>query len=159
MVHCRWLHLLNLLGVHIKINYLSVRWVQPDQQHGRRLPTLSSGATLVICFFLVSSFLTETVQQIHSLRASGVIFSQATKALESAARAFRKSAGGNVCTVPPEIFMIIIPFCWVSGENRTLDTASTGRSFTTKLQTPSYSALFNDSLAPLQLYQTDDWPV
>src|SRR6185503_791085 len=57
-------------------------------------------------FFLVSGFLTEVTQQIHSLRASGVISSQAAKAAESEVRVFRKSSG-TVCTVPLEIFLAI----------------------------------------------------
>jgi hypothetical protein len=44
------------------------------------------------------------VQQIHSLRESGVISSQAAKALGSDDRAFRKSVG-NLCTVPLEIVL------------------------------------------------------
>ena len=51
---------------------------------------------------LVSSFLTEMVQQIHSLRASGVMSSQAASTFASDASAFRRSAG-RLCTTPPEI--------------------------------------------------------
>jgi hypothetical protein len=41
----------------------------------------------------VSSFLTEVTQQIHSLRANGVMSSHTPLAIESASIAFRKSAG------------------------------------------------------------------
>ena len=47
---------------------------QPGQQHGRRIPSLSSEHTLFTCCRLVSSFLTEMVQQIHSLRARRYVF-------------------------------------------------------------------------------------
>jgi len=52
--------------------------------------------------FLVSSFLAEVTQQIHSFRASGVISPQRPFAVASDSIAFRKS-DGNVCTVPPAI--------------------------------------------------------
>src|ERR1019366_7374886 len=80
---------------------------QPGQQHGRRIPSLSSEHTLSTCCRLVSSFLTEMVQQIHSLRASGVMSSQATSAFASDASAFRRSAG-RLCTTPPEIRTVVI---------------------------------------------------
>ncbi len=80
---------------------------QPGQQHGRRIPSLSSEHTLSTCCRLVSSFLTEMVQQIHSLRASGVMSSQAASAFASDAIAFRRSAG-RLCTTPPEIRTVVI---------------------------------------------------
>jgi hypothetical protein len=43
--------------------------------------------------FLVSSFLAEVTQQIHSFRASGVIAAQRSFAEASDVMAFRKSAG------------------------------------------------------------------
>jgi hypothetical protein len=46
-------------------------------------------------------------QQIHSLRASGVMSVQSRFAAASDSMAFRKSAG-SVCTVPPEIFLVAI---------------------------------------------------
>ncbi len=88
------------------LNALSFRWTHPTQQHGRRIPSLSSGHTRSICSRRVSDFLTEMVQQIHSLRAMDVILSNAAKALSSAARTFCKSAGRS-CTTPPEIFLFI----------------------------------------------------
>jgi hypothetical protein len=80
---------------------------QPGQQHGRRIPSLSSKHTLSTCCRLVSSFLTEMVQQIHSLRASGVMSSQTASAFASDASAFRRSAGRS-CTTPPEIRTLVI---------------------------------------------------
>lgn len=80
---------------------------QPGQQHGRRIPSLSSEHTLSTCCRLVSTFLTEMVQQIHSLRASGVMSSQAASAFASDASAFRRSAG-RLCRSPPEIRMVVI---------------------------------------------------
>ena len=82
--------------------FLSVRWIQPSQQHGRRTPSFSSLVVRLTCSFLVSSFLTKVIQQIHSLRASGVRASQATSAFESEIKASRKSVGTS-CTTPLEI--------------------------------------------------------
>jgi hypothetical protein len=80
---------------------------QPGQQHGRRIPSLSSEHTLSTCCRLVSSFLTEMVQQIHSLRASGVMSSQAANAFASEASAFRRSAG-SLCATPSEIREVVM---------------------------------------------------
>ena|SRR5271154_1482950 len=80
---------------------------QPGQQHGRRIPSFSSEHTLSTCCRLVSSLLTEMVQQIHSFRASGVMSSQAASAFTSDASAIRRSAGRS-CTTPPEIRMVVI---------------------------------------------------
>ena len=54
-----------------------------------------------MCCLLVSGFLTEITQQIHSLRASGVISSHFARATGSEMRTFRKSAG-TLCTAPDE---------------------------------------------------------
>lgn len=54
----------------------------------------------------VSDFLQVILQQIHSLRASGVKSCQRSKADWSASRALRKSAG-TVCTTPDAIFVVI----------------------------------------------------
>ena len=80
---------------------------QPGQQQGRRIPSLSCEHSLSTCCRLVSSFLTEMVQQIHSLRASGVMSSQAASAFASDAIAFRRSAG-RLCTTPPAIRTAVI---------------------------------------------------
>jgi hypothetical protein len=53
---------------------------------------------------LVSGFLADSIQHIHSLRASGVISSHAVNAFGSDVSAFFKSAG-NSCTTPLEIFL------------------------------------------------------
>jgi hypothetical protein len=52
-----------------------------------------------MCCLLVSGFFTEITQQIHSLRASGVMSSHFSRAAESEMRAFRRSAG-TVCAAP-----------------------------------------------------------
>ena len=62
--------------------------------------------TLSTCSFLFSGVLTEIVQQIHSLRESGVSVSQAARALGSAPSPFRKSAGSS-WTTPPEIALLM----------------------------------------------------
>lgn len=84
--------------------------MQPAQQQGLRFPSISSKRALSMCCFLVSGFLTEVTQQIHSLRARGVREFHLARAFLSGVNAFRKSAG-NLCAVPDEIdflAMIII---------------------------------------------------
>jgi hypothetical protein len=84
---------------------------QPAQQQGRRFPSLSSVYTLFIRLCLVSGFLASSIQQIHSLRASGVISSQFDSATLSEMRAFRKSSGTQ-CTTPLETsFLTIVLLC------------------------------------------------
>jgi hypothetical protein len=82
---------------------------QPGQQHARRIPSFSSEHTRSICCFLGSGFFTEMTQQIHSLRASGVMSSHFARAAESEMRAVRKS-GGTVCTPPWESTFLAINF-------------------------------------------------
>lgn len=87
------------------------RWGQPAQQQGRRFPSLSSVHTRSIRLRLVSGFLASSTQQIHSLRASGVISSQFDSATLSEMRAFRKSSG-TLCTTPLETsFLTIVLLC------------------------------------------------
>jgi len=62
-----------------------------------------------MCWLLVSGFFTEITQQIHSLRASGVMSSHFARAAESEMRAFRKSAGTE-CTIPCEIVFFGMDF-------------------------------------------------
>src|SRR5437588_4356642 len=81
--------------------------MQPYQQQGRRIPSLSSVRTLSTCCLLVSGFLTEIAQHIHSLRARGVRSSHEALASASEARVFRKSSG-NSWTTPPEISFLVI---------------------------------------------------
>jgi len=88
---------------------LSLRWIQPNQQHGRRIPSLSSLIVLLTCSFLVSSFLTKVTQHIHSLRARGVRSSHIASAALSEVRAFRRSVG-TLCTTPGEIILLILLF-------------------------------------------------
>ncbi len=100
--------LARLLSAHCTegLTALSLRWVQPSQQHGRRIPSFSSLTTLLTWSFLVSSLFTKVTQQIHSLRASGVRSSHSASAFASELKAFRIS-GVSLCAVPPEIFFII----------------------------------------------------
>src|SRR5207245_4566130 len=78
------------------------RWSQPGQQHGRRFPSLRLDQPHTILLLLVSAFLADSTQHIHSLRASGVMSSHAAKARGSDASAFFKSAGRS-CTTPLEM--------------------------------------------------------
>lgn len=85
------------------LSALSVRWIQPIQQHGRRLPSLSSTVKRFTWSSRVSSLFTDVVQQIHSLRESGVRVCH----LESAALSFVSAtfiSAGTVCTTPVAIF-------------------------------------------------------
>jgi hypothetical protein len=62
-----------------------------------------------MCCLLVCGFLTEITQQIHSLRARGVISSHFARAAGAEMRAFRKSAG-TLCTGPREIAFLVMDF-------------------------------------------------
>src|SRR5215472_16384466 len=62
-----------------------------------------------MCCLLVSSFLTEITQQIHSLRARGVISSHLARATGSEMRTFRRSAG-TLCTAPGEMAFLAMDF-------------------------------------------------
>jgi hypothetical protein len=86
---------------------LSLRCMHPSQQHGRRIPSLSSLTSLLRWSFLVSLFLTKITQHIHSLRASGVRSSHAARAALSEAKACLTSPV-ILCTVPPEICILVI---------------------------------------------------
>lgn len=68
------------------------------------MPSFNSEHTRSTCWRLVSGFLTEMTQQIHSLRASGVISSHFARAIASDVSAFRKSAG-TLCTAPGEMVL------------------------------------------------------
>jgi hypothetical protein len=83
--------------------------MQPSQQQGRRLPSLSSLCTLWTWSFLVSCFLTFIVQQIHSFRAKGVRLSHIANALGSEIKVFFKSSG-SLWTTPPEILLAMYYF-------------------------------------------------
>ena len=63
--------------------------------------------TRSICSLLVSSFLKDVVQHIHSLRASGVSSFHFESTFESEANAFRKSVG-TLCTTPVAIIFPIV---------------------------------------------------
>ncbi len=84
------------------LSSLSLRCMQPIQQQGRRLPLLRSATTRATCLSRVFCCLTDIVQQIHSLRASGVKSSHRSSADSSASIAWRKSVG-IVCATPLEI--------------------------------------------------------
>ena len=81
--------------------------MQPAQQQGLRFPSISSMRALSIRWLLVSAFLADSIQQTHSLRASGVISSHATRAVGEEVRTFRKSVG-ILCTATVEIPFLVI---------------------------------------------------
>lgn len=89
--------------------------MQPIQQQGRRIPPPSLESAFLIRTLRVSAFLPEITQQIHSLRASGVMSSHAAHAAGAEAMALRKSSG-IVCTTPPTIVLIAMSlFYQISG--------------------------------------------
>ncbi len=71
------------------------------------MPPFIFESAFSIRIFLVSAFLPEVTQQIHSLRASGVILSHKALTLGAPIIAFSKSRG-TLCTTPFEIFAVII---------------------------------------------------
>lgn len=87
--------------------------MQPIQQHGLRIPPLSFESVFSIRIPRVSAFFPEITQQIHSLRARGVISSHTARARGEAVRAFRKSSG-SLCTVPVEGYALTIRPCYQS---------------------------------------------
>src|SRR5947207_2297830 len=81
--------------------------MQPAQQHGLRIPPFNFESPFLMRIVLVSAFLPEMTQQIHSLRASGVMSSHTARAAGVEIRAFRRSFG-IVCTTPPDIALLLI---------------------------------------------------
>lgn len=67
--------------------------MHPAQQQGRRIPPSSFDMAFLMRISLVSVFLADITQQIHSLRASGVISPQINFTVGEAFRAFCKSSG------------------------------------------------------------------
>src|SRR5205807_8737032 len=89
------------------LSSLSLRWMQPSQQHGRRFPSNSSDCNRWMCWLLVSAFFGQSTQQIHSLRARGVRSCHAARTFGLAIRTRLKSTG-TACTTPPEIALELI---------------------------------------------------
>lgn len=69
--------------------------VHPTQQHGRRMPLFIFESAFLMRIFLVSAFAPDVTQQIHSLRASGVISSHSDTTDFSDLMAFCRSAGNT----------------------------------------------------------------
>src|SRR3989344_6887467 len=87
------------------------RCMQPAQQHGLRMPPFSFERAFLIRIFLVSAFLPDITQHIHSLRASGVISSHTANALGVEVRHARKSCG-ILCTTPPATPFLVMPLVY-----------------------------------------------
>ena len=83
----------------MQAQFFLARWLQPGQQHGRRLPSVSSVCVRSTRRSLVARCFADSTQQIHSLRASGVMSLHASRAGTSAVNASCRSAG-RLCTVP-----------------------------------------------------------
>lgn len=71
------------------------------------MPPVSFESAFSIRIILVSDFLPEVTQHIHSLRASGVISFHTACAGGVDIRALCKSVG-NLCTAPVELLFLII---------------------------------------------------
>src|SRR2546422_5096744 len=89
------------------LSSLSLRWMQPSQQHGRRFPSSSSDCNRRMCWLLVSAFFGQSTQQIHSLRARGVRSSHAASAFGVPIKTRLKSIV-TVWTTPPETTLELI---------------------------------------------------
>ena len=76
------------------------RWGQPGQQQGRRFPSLRLSQPQSIRLRLVSGFFADSIQQTHSLRASGVMSIHAASAFGQAFSDSSKSQG-RAWTTPP----------------------------------------------------------
>ena len=72
---------------------LLARWMQPIQQHGRRMTPFIFDSAFSILIERVSAFFPDVIQHIHSLRARGVMSPHSVATLLSEAMAFFKSAG------------------------------------------------------------------
>ena len=71
------------------------------------MPLPKSEQPHAIRFARVSAFFADVIQQIHSLRASGVIARHVASASELSRSADIRSAG-SVWTTPPGIFVLIV---------------------------------------------------
>ncbi len=71
------------------------------------MPPESFERPFLIRMVLVSAFLPEVTQQIHSLRASGVTSFHTASALGAEAKAFRQSAG-KACTELVVVTLVVI---------------------------------------------------
>ena len=83
------------------------------------MPSLSSVRARSMCCFRVSGLFTEITQQIHSLRASGVMSSHFAHAAGSEMRTSRKSAG-ILCTGPAEIVFLAMVLFYLCRRSRLL---------------------------------------
>jgi hypothetical protein len=86
---------------------LSVRCMQPTQQHGRFWPSSSSSTVRSILRLRVFSCLAFSIQQMNSFRASGVMDSQSCVIATVLVKASITS-GCNSCTRPPETFLLFM---------------------------------------------------
>lgn len=84
----RTCHSLPILADLWRICYV-VRCGHPAKQQGRRFPCARFSNAILSLLSRVSSFTPEVIQQIHSLRASGVMSFQAAKAACEERSAFR----------------------------------------------------------------------
>ena len=84
------------------------RCVHPGQQQGRRFPSRRLEQPQLTRLRLVSNFLADWIQQIHSLRAKGVISFQVASAWGSSFSAPLNSSGRSWTTPPGMFFSSVI---------------------------------------------------
>lgn len=90
----------------LSIPYIHQRCGHPAQQHGRRIPPFILETAFSMRIFLVSAFLPDITQQIHSFLAKGVMSSHSAFTFGKDRIAFCKSFG-NVCTVPDATIQLL----------------------------------------------------
>lgn len=83
------------------------RCLHPGQQQGRRMPSSNSSRVLRMRRFRVTSCFASSTQQMNSLRANGVMSSQAVSAVAFAINVSRRS-GGSSCTTPPGTRLLLM---------------------------------------------------
>ena len=71
----------------------SYRWAHPTQQQGRRFPAARLSPAHLMRWVRVSIFFADSIQQIHSLRASGVMSCHVARDFGSRRRSFLRSTG------------------------------------------------------------------
>lgn len=100
-------------GSVLSLHYLkyffafSFRWGQPGQQQGLFLPSIISSCNLLMWFLRVFSCFTIVIQQIHSLRASGVRLFHFFNSVEWESSTCLRSSG-TVCTTPSSMVRFFI---------------------------------------------------
>src|SRR6476660_2173061 len=100
---------------------------QPGQQQGLRFPSLSLEQPHSIRRVLVSAFFADSIQQIHSLRARGVMSFHVANAFASEISALFRSNGMSWTTPPETSFVLRASLISVSLGTRRIWPATLGQ--------------------------------